>query len=123
MLKRLKSSAFSTSLKQIAITSLLGCFLLSGIAFAQVLYGSLTGTVTDPGGAAVVGAKVEAINVNTGVVQSTSTNDSGLYRFPTLFQGTYKITIASSGFATQETNNVTVSVNTVARVDGTLKLA
>ena len=38
--------------------ALLVCFLLTGAAFAQVLYGSLTGNVTDPSGAAVADAKV-----------------------------------------------------------------
>ncbi|HEY3742255.1 MAG TPA: hypothetical protein VGL53_20535, partial [Bryobacteraceae bacterium] len=45
---------------------LLALVFFSSAASAQVLYGSLTGSVTDASAAAVVGAKVETLNVNTG---------------------------------------------------------
>ncbi len=50
-----------------AFAALLGLFLLPLTASAQVLYGSLTGNVTDKTGAAVPNAKVEAVNAATGV--------------------------------------------------------
>src|SRR6516225_6961211 len=70
-------------------------------ARAQVLYGSLTGGVTDASGAVVVGAKVTALEVQTGVTQETTTDSVGIYRLTTLQPGTYKVTISASGFATQ----------------------
>ena len=54
---------------------------------AQVLYGSLTGNVTDPTKAAVPGAQVEALNVATGVARQSSTDDAGVYRFGELLPG------------------------------------
>src|SRR3954463_12860063 len=90
---------------------------------AQVLYGSLTGTVTDSSGAAVSGAKVDATNVSTGVSRSTETNGSGLYTVPALQAGTYKVTISSGKFATFVNEAVPVGVNNVVRVDAALKIA
>src|SRR5947209_10540331 len=73
------------------------------IARAQVLYGTLTGTVTDPSGAVVVGANVSAVGTQTGVSQTSITDSAGIYRFSSLLQGTYKVTITAQGFSTQET--------------------
>jgi carboxypeptidase family protein len=89
----------------------------------QVLYGSLTGTVTDASGAIVNGAKVTALETRTGVSQTAATDSSGIYRFTNLLPGNYKLTINAPGFATQVTNNVLVRVNEVARVDAGLKVA
>jgi outer membrane receptor protein involved in Fe transport len=89
---------------------------------AQVLYGALTGTVTDASGAVVAGAKVTALETRTGVSQEATTDSSGIYRFSAMLPGTYKITIAATGFATQETNGVPVRVNEIARVNAQLKV-
>lgn len=100
--------------------ALLVAFCLLGLsAQAQVLYGSLTGNVTDPTGAAVTGAIVEALNVNTGVVQKTQTED-GIYRFFTVLPGTYTITVSSPGFKQFVRGKVEVVVNSVARVNAEL---
>src|SRR5690348_8919609 len=82
---------------------------------AQVLYGSLTGTVTDPSGAAVSGAKVEALDVSKGVTHETTTDTNGIYRFSALLPGTYQVTISISGFNTQVTPGVRVQANEVDR--------
>ena len=91
-------------------------------ARAQVLYGTLTGTVTDPSGAAIPGAQIVALEVQTGISQTVTGDSSGNYRFTALLPGTYKVTITASGFATQETNGVLVRVNETARVDAPLKV-
>src|ERR1035437_2896474 len=69
-----------------------------GVANAQVLYGSLTGNVVDPSSAAVVGAKVEASNTDTGVVRQANTDERGAYLFSNLQAGTYKITFTARGW-------------------------
>jgi hypothetical protein len=97
--------------------------MLTGAVLAQVLYGTLTGNVTDPSGAVVPGAKVSAVNVNTGVTIEAAVNDDGVYRFQALQAGTYKVSISASNFATQVSEKVSVPVNQVVRVDGQLKLA
>jgi outer membrane receptor protein involved in Fe transport len=94
-----------------------------GVAFAQVLYGSLTGTVIDSSGAAVVNGQVTALQDQTGVSQTVVTDSSGIYRFTTLLPGDYKVTITTPGFSTQEIHGVLVNVNEIARVDAALKVA
>jgi hypothetical protein len=90
---------------------------------AQVLYGSLTGNVTDSSGAVVAGAKVEALNTLNGVTQSTITDPNGVYRLQNLQTGTYKVTISASGFATAVQDNIAVTGNTIKRADTQLTVA
>lgn len=107
--------------RSFCLVLLVGALIVS--ARAQVLYGSLTGTVSDTSGAVVSGAKVTAVNVQTGVTQEATSDTSGIYRFATLLPGTYKVTIAASGFSTQVTPNVLINVNEIARVNAELKVA
>jgi len=100
---------------------LLLLILSATMAQAQVLYGSLSGNVTDTSGAVVAGAQVTALEVQTGVTQTTTTDSSGIYRFASLSPGTYKVTISASGFVTLETPK-TVSANEIARQDAQLKV-
>lgn len=89
--------------------------------YAQVLYGSLTGNVTDPAGAIVPGAKVEALNVGTGVSKSANTDERGIYLFSDLQPGVYKVTIEAASFKSQVQEGVRVDANTVRRIDAQLQ--
>jgi hypothetical protein len=88
---------------------------------AQVLYGSLTGNVTDSAGAAVAGAKVQALNVGTNVLKETITNESGAYQFTDLLPGVYKVTISAQGFKTLLQEKANIEANTVRRLDVSLE--
>jgi hypothetical protein len=126
MLKPIFSGTRQSRLaRHLTVIAALLCFLAFSTLSpqAQVLYGVLTGTVTDPTGAAVPGAKVAALNVNTGVTSEAATNESGIYRLQTLQAGTYKVTISAPNFATQVTNSVSVVFNQIVRVDASLKVA
>ncbi len=114
----------SSTIQQI-ITTLVMLALLSfaNATYAQVLYGSLTGTVTDASGAVVNGASVSALEVQTGLTRQATTDSSGIYRFTALSPGTYKVTITAPSFAIQETPGVLVAANEVARVDAQLRVA
>ncbi len=101
----------------LSVTSL----TLPGAARAQVLYGSLTGNVTDSAGAAVPGATVTAVNNGTNVSKETTTNGEGIYQFSDLLPGVYKVTIGGTGFTTSVTESVNIEVNNVRRVDVTLQ--
>jgi hypothetical protein len=59
------------------------------------------GTVTDPAGTVVPGATVAATNEETGVTQTQTTTDAGLYVFPLPPVGTYAITVETQGFKPQ----------------------
>jgi outer membrane receptor protein involved in Fe transport len=91
-------------------------------AWAQVLYGSALGLVEDQSGAAVIGATVTATNSSTGVVRETKTGADGRYLLPNLLPGTYEIKVTSQGFRTFSQSNVTITINTVTRVDVKLEL-
>ena len=77
----------------IALLGILAIAAVPNVADAQVLYGSLTGNVTDPSGGSVPNAKVGVSNVATGVTKETVTDDRGVYLLSDLQAGTYKVTI------------------------------
>src|SRR5215470_9009193 len=89
-------------------------------ASAQVLYGSLTGNITDPSGSAIPGVKVEALNSATGISKQGTTDDRGTYLFSDLQPGTYKVTISAPAFATRVFENAVISLNSVLRLDAAL---
>ena len=86
-------------------------------ASAQVLYGTLTGNVTDPNGAVVEGAHVTAVSPQTGFTRNSTTNGSGIYQFSDLQPGTYTLTVDAPGFTQFRQQNITVNVNQTARID------
>ena len=57
---------------------LLAAAAVPRVGYSQVLYGSLTGNVSDPSGAAVPGAKVEAVNDATSTSRQTTTDERGV---------------------------------------------
>ena len=106
----------------LCITSALAIALASiPTAYAQVLYGSIVGNVRDQSGAAVPGALVTITNKETNQVRTTTTNDEGGYSLPNVQSGTYGVKVTRDGFRLTE-SSVTVSINTVSRVDFTLQL-
>jgi len=100
---------------------LTACAISSGKA--QVLYGTLTGNVTDPSSAGVPNARVDATNMETGVARTVNTDDRGVYLFSNVQAGPYKVTVASKSFRTFTVSNVQVLANDVRRVDVTLQIA
>src|SRR5882672_9909349 len=69
-------------------------------AFGQGAFGSIAGAVFDPSGALIPGVSVTATNVDTGVVATTLTNESGIYNFTSLQPGKFKVTAGLPGFQT-----------------------
>lgn len=91
-------------------------------AAAQILYGSLTGNVTDPSGAAVVGATVTITQTETNQTRTTTTNEAGIYSFPTIPGGTYELKVSAQGFRTLVRKDIAISTNTASRIDAQLEL-
>jgi hypothetical protein len=96
--------------------------LLAAISLsAQTFRGTILGSVTDPSGAVVAGAKVTVKNTGTGLERTTETSADGSYSLPELPIGTYNVTVSQSGFQTFVATGVTVDVATERRVDASLK--
>jgi hypothetical protein len=92
------------------------------VASAQVLYGSIVGTVTDQTNAVVPQAAVRVINSSTGLSREATTDTSGYYSIPNLPQGTYDVSITASGFKPVKQTGVNVLINTVSRIDLNLEV-
>ena len=89
---------------------------------AQVISADLVGTVLDKTGAAVPGARVEAVNSETGVEYNTQANENGEYRFNNLPVGTYRVSGSSSNFATTTINNFQLELNKTSTLQITLEI-
>src|SRR2546428_900802 len=71
----------------------LGVFLLAGVAQAQTITGSITGTVVDSSGAIVAGSKVTVTNEATGAGRTLTTTDNGGFIFTNLVPMTYSVKV------------------------------
>jgi Carboxypeptidase regulatory-like domain/TonB dependent receptor len=91
-------------------------------ARGQAVYGSILGTVTDPQGAAVAGAKVSVTSISKGSTDETTTNESGNYTVTHLIPDAYNIRIEAQGFKSADIKNITVSADTGAHVDASLEV-
>src|SRR5712692_3797957 len=101
----------------------LACFFLFSVAvFAQSDRGTTTGTIADPAGAVVAGAKVEARNVDTGTPYEVASTGTGNYTLSQLPAGTYEVSIAVPGFKRFVRQNIVVQVAGTLRVDVTLEV-
>ena len=84
---------------------------------AQEVTATITGTVTDPTGAAVAGARVTAKSVERGLTYTAVTNDSGIYRIAPLPVGSYELKIEKPGFSSVAYPAFVLTLNQVARLD------
>ena len=91
-------------------------------AVGQAVFGSIAGSVTDPQGNAVAGAKVTVTNVSKGTADETTTNESGNYSVIHVIPDTYKVHIEGVGFKSYDVSSVAVGVDTVVRVDAQLQI-
>src|SRR5260370_5389059 len=88
----------------------------------QAVYGGIIGTVTDPQGNVVAGAKVTVTSIGKGTSQETTTNESGNYTVTHLIPGDYKIVIESPGFKSNDIPSVQISADTSAHIDAQLQV-
>ncbi|MGD0096894.1 MAG: carboxypeptidase regulatory-like domain-containing protein [Terracidiphilus sp.] len=115
----MKRCAAQTLLMMAALPTL---FIANTAATAQVLYGSLTGSVTDKTGAVIPGVTVTITNQDTGAVRGTTSDESGNYLVLNLLPGTYSVSVlAKVNFGANTVKNIQVEVNRQVRVDITLQ--
>ena len=104
MFERKSSKGFLNSLLAVAF-----CVGLGANASAQST-ATLQGTVTDPQGAVVSGAKVTVRSRETGTERTAQTDEAGSYQFASLQPGTYGIEVQAQGFQTHVVSSVTLEV-------------
>ena len=108
-------------LKFVWLCCLTGMLILAWPCSGQTTVGtgSIVGTVADPSGAVVAGAKVKITNVGTGQVIDLTTNSSGVYNSGALIPGGYKVLVQGKGFRSSE---VTLTVQVGNTASGNVRL-
>jgi Carboxypeptidase regulatory-like domain/TonB dependent receptor len=101
----------------VAVLSLL-CSLWVPSALGQAVYGSILGSVTDPSGAAVNGAKITVTSQTKNVSTEATSNESGNYDVTHLIPDVYTVRVEAQGFKILEFKNIQVSADNGSRVDG-----
>ena len=97
--------------------------VMATVLSAQVIMTStIVGTVTDPQGAVVPGARVTLRNVDTGVEWNATTDPYGIYQFRNLNLGHYEVMVDQAGFAHAVSTAVNLEAGATQRVDFRLKI-
>src|SRR5215472_16952209 len=102
------------SMKSAMLLSLLS---IAQLGYAQSVYGTIAGNVTDSSQAAIVSARVVATNPETGFTRQTLSNSVGVYSVPDVLPGVYTVEVSAPGFQSYKRTGVTVTVQALTRVD------
>jgi hypothetical protein len=113
---------FVVVLSFIAVLSLYVHISISNVS-AQTGNTSVHGTITDPKGSTVPGAKVSLSNSASGISLETTTNKDGVYQFVEIRPGTYVLTVVASGFATVHQNGLQLLVATPTTNDVQMQIS
>src|SRR6266571_1037917 len=108
----------------------LGCILVGCLVFllcantasSQAVYGSIIGTVTDPQGNAIAGAKITVISVTKATSHESTSNESGNYSVTHLIPDAYKLKVEAPGFKSYEIPSVRVDADVAIKVDAQLQV-
>lgn len=92
------------------------------LAQSQIGGATLNGTVTDPTGAVIAGAKVVATNPATGFTREANTTSAGLYSFTQLPVGSYDVSVESAGFKTAKQVGVPLAIGAVSTLNIALEV-
>src|SRR5262245_1174584 len=120
---KMKRSQSMNKIRQLLFCGLLALMASLGVsAMAQHIRGALEGTVTDPNGAVLSGARVIVKNNATGAEVTTTANDRGYFNLQNLEPGTYAVTVQQSGFNKYVAKDVNVKVGAVTPLAVTLQV-
>jgi hypothetical protein len=116
-MREMMRSLFSSSKARCGLTIL--CFLVSfsTLTWAQGYTGSITGTVTDPSGAVIPNAQATLTDEEKGYTFTAQTDSAGRYLFRNLAPSTYRISVETQGFQTQEKTGIKLNVDQNLAVD------
>ena len=106
---------------KLCATYLIAFVLGSLPAVAQTFEAQITGTLKDASGAVIPNAQLTARNIATGTVVTATSNESGIYRFPSLIPAQYTLTCMVPGFKRFEQSNITLQVMQVLEVNISLQ--
>jgi hypothetical protein len=104
-------------LKSLICTCALLLLASTVCVLAQTTNGSIQGTVTDPSGAAIVGASVTSRNMDTDLTVATTTTGAGLYSLPNLPPGRYSVTVQGPNLKKYSREGVTVQTGATVGLD------
>jgi hypothetical protein len=100
-----------------SLIGFLACIFFTASIYGQSNNGNIQGSVTDPSGAAVAGATVTGRNLDTGLIISAATTDTGLYSLPNLPPGRYSVTVEAPNLKKYVREGVTVTTGATVALD------
>jgi hypothetical protein len=112
----------NTLARKVRSTLLLALILLAAVPTRAGVGGVISGTVTDPSGAAIVKAQVTAVSGETGIHHLATTDDQGFYSFPALPVGHYDVEVQSPGFEPYRRTGIAVDANGAVTIDVAMHL-
>ncbi len=96
--------------------------VFASFALAQGTEATVSGTISDPSGAHIVGATVTATNIDTGVSVVASSNEAGIFVFPSLPPGKYRVVAEHAGFRKGTISDITLAVGAQISVNIPMEL-
>ena len=94
----------------------------AGLMTAQIVSGTIVGTVRDSSGAAMANTKVVVLNSETNQSRESLTNAVGAFSFPTLAPGRYRVTATQAGFKSAVVSEIELQIDQTARIDLTMQV-
>jgi len=108
------------SFARLTLCALLGTTFAAALALGQENTGAIRGTIKDPTGAAIPGAKVTASSAALVRAIDTMSDKEGVYRFPKLPAGVYTITVTQTGFKTSKNEDINLLLGKELTLDVSL---
>ena len=98
-------------------------FLIACVSLSRgATTGSISGTLKDPSGAVIPGATVIATNTAQGIQTKTTTDDKGVYNFPSLTVGRYNLQAEAPGFKVAKRNDLVVDLDSALQIDLSMEM-
>src|SRR5437868_1913841 len=104
MIAQVKGKSYPSTRRCFALTTI--ALLVTGVSWGQVSRGTILGTIFDPGGNAIPGARVTAHEVAAGYERTSPTSTLGDYEFTGLPIGQYTITVEAKGFTRESRQDI-----------------
>ena len=122
MSEAIRSGPSRLRLLTAAALTLSMCLLTASQSTAQVLYGSVVGTVKDSSGATIPGATVSIVNKGTSASRDVTSSEDGAFSIVNVLPGQYDLKVSLQGFREYVNTNVPVSAGNISRIEVTLEV-